>query len=104
MHAVILTGGKQYRISEGSTLRVEKLDAAEGDTFEFDKVLMVSDGEQVQVGKPYLDGGKVTATVESHGRGDKIDVIKFRRRKKYRRKLGHRQAYTQVRITGIQRA
>lgn len=104
MHAVILTGGKQYRISEGSTLRVEKLDAAEGDTFEFDKVLMVSDGEQVQVGKPYLDGGKVTATVERHGRGDKIDVIKFRRRKKYRRKLGHRQAYTQVRITGIQRA
>lgn len=104
MHAVILTGGKQYRISEGETLRVEKLDAGAGDTFEFDKVLLVSDGEQIQVGKPYLDGGKVTATVEGHGRGDKIEVIKFRRRQKYRRKAGHRQDYTEVKITGIHTA
>ncbi|MCB1743394.1 MAG: 50S ribosomal protein L21, partial [Gammaproteobacteria bacterium] len=81
MYAVIKTGGKQYRVSEGDTLRVERLDAAEGDTVEFDNVLMVGEGDSVKVGAPYVEGGKVSATVKSHGRGDKIRIIKFKRRK-----------------------
>ena len=101
MYAVIRTGGKQYRVEEGSVLRVEKLDADEGDTVEFDQVLLVGEGADVTVGSPLVSGGKVTATVESQGRGRKIDVIKFKRRKGYRRQYGHRQHYTQVRVTGI---
>ena len=77
MYAVIVTGGKQYKVREGEKLRVEKLSATAGETVDFDRVLMVSDGNGVKVGKPYLDGGRVSATVNAHGRGDKIDVIKF---------------------------
>lgn len=101
MYAVIATGGKQYRVSEGAVLRIEKLEAEEGASIEFDQVLLVGDGDTVSVGKPYLDGGKVQATVMSQGKGRKVEIIKFRRRKNYRRTQGHRQHFTQVKITGI---
>lgn len=101
MYAVIATGGKQYKVREGDRLRVEKLSAPEGDTVEFDRVLMVSGDEGVKVGNPYLEGGRVSATVSAHGRGDKVDVIKFKRRKNYLRRMGHRQSFTEVTINAI---
>lgn len=101
MYAVIVSGGKQHRVVEGETLRLEKLDVATGEAIDFDKVLMVGEGESVKVGAPYVDGGKVTAEVISHGRGDKVHIIKFRRRKHYRKQQGHRQWFTEVKITGI---
>ncbi|MCF6337366.1 LSU ribosomal protein L21p [hydrothermal vent metagenome] len=102
MYAVIKTGGKQYKVSEGATLKVEKIDADEGATVELDQVLMVVDGDNVNVGSPLVAGGKVTATIKSHGRGKKIEIIKFRRRKHHRKQMGHRQSYTELQITGIQ--
>ncbi len=102
MYAVIETGGKQYRVAQGDVIRVEKLAAAEGESVTFDRVLMVGDGAEARLGSPLVEGGKVVADVEAHGRGDKVTVIKFRRRQKYRRKQGHRQDYTQLRITDIQ--
>ncbi|AHE97073.1 50S ribosomal protein L21 [Thioalkalivibrio paradoxus] len=101
MYAIIATGGKQYRVAEGDLIRIEKLEADVGSTVDFDRVLMVGEGEDVRVGAPLVEGGKVTATVESHGRGDKVRIIKFRRRKHHRKQMGHRQYYTAVRITGI---
>ncbi|MGD0959638.1 MAG: 50S ribosomal protein L21 [Methylomonas sp.] len=101
MHAVIQTGGKQYRVAEGTTLKIEKLELGAGDSVEFDKVLMIQSGDDVKIGQPYLEGGKVTATVVSQGRHKKIRIIKFRRRKHYMKRMGHRQYYTEVRITGI---
>ena len=101
MYAVIQTGGKQYRVSEGATLKVEKLNADEGAAVELDKVLLVADGDDVKVGAPYVEGGKVTATVKSHGRGKKVNIIKFRRRKHHMKRQGHRQWYTELEITGI---
>ena len=101
MYAVIHTGGKQYRVKEGEVLKVEKLDINEGETLEFDKVLMVGEGADVKVGSPYIEGGKVSAEVVANGRGAKIIIIKFRRRKHSRKQQGHRQSYTQVKITGI---
>jgi large subunit ribosomal protein L21 len=101
MYAVIATGGKQYRVTEGQTLKVEKLTADVGASLDIDKVLMVANGDDVKIGKPYVDGGKVTATVKSHGRGEKIRIIKFRRRKHSRKQQGHRQSYTELEITGI---
>lgn len=101
MYAVISTGGKQYRVKEGSVLRVEKLDAAAGDKIEFDKVLLLGEGEDVKIGQPYLEGSSVEATVQSQGRSRKIEVVKFKRRKNYKRRYGHRQAYTEIRVTGI---
>lgn len=101
MYAVIKTGGKQYRVSEGETLRIEKLDAEEGGSVEFDQVMMIADGDDVKVGTPLVDGGKVSATVTAHGRGKKVKIIKFRRRKHHRKQMGHRQSYTEVQITGI---
>ena len=101
MYAVIQTGGKQYRVSEGDTLKVEKLPVEEGATVELDKVMLVADGENVQVGTPYLEGGKVTATVKSQGRGKKVKIIKFKRRKHHMKRQGHRQAYTELEVTGI---
>lgn len=100
-YAVFATGGKQYRASEGEILRVEKLDAAEGASVEFDQVLMVGEGEAVKIGTPVVDGGKVTAEIQAHGRGDKVGIIKFRRRKHHMKRQGHRQPYTEIRITGI---
>ncbi|MGB5298086.1 MAG: 50S ribosomal protein L21 [Thiogranum sp.] len=101
MYAVIVTGGKQYRVSQGDKLRVEKLDTAEGESVDLDQVLMVVDGDDVRIGTPVLDGGKVTAEVKAHGRGDKVNIIKFRRRKQHMKRQGHRQAYTELEITGI---
>ncbi len=101
MYAVIQTGGKQYRVSEGDVLRVEKIKAEEGAAVELDKVLMIADGDDVKVGGPYVDGGKVTATVKAHGRGDKVRIIKFKRRKNQLKRQGHRQSYTELQITGI---
>ena len=101
MYAVIKTGGKQYRVSEGSVLRVEKIDAEEGATFDLDNVLMIADGEDVKIGAPYVEGGRVTATVKGHGRGDKVKIVKFRRRKQYLKHQGHRQWFTELTITDI---
>ena len=101
MYAVIQTGGKQHRVSEGDTLKVEKLAADEGAAVELDKVLLVADGDDVKVGSPYVEGGKVTATVKSHGRGKKVNIIKFKRRKQHLKRQGHRQWYTELQITGI---
>lgn len=101
MYAVIETGGKQYRVTEGQSIKVEKIDAEAGSSIDLDKVLMVANGEHIKVGAPYVTGGKVTATVKSHGRGKKIHIIKFRRRKHYQKEQGHRQHYTELQITGI---
>jgi large subunit ribosomal protein L21 len=101
MYAVIATGGKQYRVSEGSVLRIEKLDAEPGANVEFDQVLLVGQGDQIKVGAPFLGGGKVVATVQSHGQGDKVRIVKFRRRKHYLRQGNHRQKYTEVKVTSI---
>ncbi len=101
MFAVIKTGGKQYRVSEGDTLRIETVDGAAGDAIEFDQVLMVGEGDDVKIGTPLVDGGKVTAKVKGTGRGDKIEIIKFKRRKHHMKRMGHRQNYTEVEITGI---
>ena len=101
MYAVIKSGGKQYRVQEGQTLKLEKLEVATGDSLDFDQVLLVADGEDVKVGAPLVDGAKVSAEVVSHGRGEKVRIIKFRRRKHSMRRQGHRQWYTEVKITGI---
>ena len=101
MYAVFQSGGKQHRVSEGQTLRLEKLDAETGASIEFDSVLLVANGEEVTVGAPFVSGGKVTAEVVAHGRGDKVKIVKFRRRKHSRKQMGHRQWFTEVKITGI---
>lgn len=101
MYAVIESGGKQHRVEEGETLRLEKLEAATGETVEFDRVLMVGAGSDVRIGTPVVEGGKVTAEVVAHGRGEKIRIVKFNRRKHYRNETGHRQWFTEVKITGI---
>jgi len=101
MYAVIKTGGKQYKVSKGETLKVEKIVADEGAKVELDQVLMVVDGDDIKIGSPLLKGGKVTATVKSHGRGKKVEIVKFRRRKHHRKQMGHRQSYTELEITGI---
>jgi large subunit ribosomal protein L21 len=101
MFAVFSSGGKQHRVTEGEVIRVERLAAEPGEEVVFDKVLMVADGDDVFVGQPFVDGGKVTAEVVSSGRGKKIRVIKFKRRKDYMRRQGHRQWYTELKITGI---
>ncbi len=101
MYAVISTGGKQYKLAQGDVCRVEKLDAEEGATVEIDKVLMIADGDNINIGTPYVDGGKVTATVKSHGRAKKVEIMKFRRRKHHQKKTGHRQYYTEIEVTAI---
>ena len=101
MYAVFATGGKQYRASTGDRLKIEKLDAEKGAKVVLDQVLMVGEGEDVQVGSPYLKGGTVTATVVEQGRGEKIRILKFKRRKHQLKRMGHRQDYTQIEITGI---
>ena len=101
MYAVIATGGKQYKVTKGETLRVEKLDGEEGSTVELDSVLMVADGDKVEVGTPTLDKASVTAKIMAHGRGKKVEIIKFRRRKHSRSQAGHRQSYTEIEVTDI---
>jgi len=101
MYAVFKTGGKQYRATTGDILKIEKLDAEKGATVELDQVLMVGEGEKVKIGSPFLKGGKVTATVVDQGRGEKVKILKFKRRKQHMKRMGHRQDYTQIEITGI---
>lgn len=101
MYAVILSGGKQYRVQEGQTLKLESLPEEVGSTVNFDKILLVGEGDQIQVGKPYLETSSVSATVVSTGRRKKIHIIKFRRRKHHEKWQGHRQNYTEVKITQI---
>ena len=101
MYAVFRTGGKQYRARQGERLRVERLAAAVGDAIEFDQVLMVGEGADVKVGAPLVAGGKVAGKVVAQGKDDKIMIVKFRRRKHYRRVKGHRQPFTEVEITSI---
>lgn len=101
MYAIIVTGGKQYRVMKDEVLRVEKIDAEAGANVEINEVLMVGNGDSVTVGAPTVAGAKVTATVKSHGRLDKIRIVKFRRRKHHRKQMGHRQHFTEIQITGI---
>ena len=103
MFAVIESGGKQHRVQEGDVLRLEKLDAEAGASVTFDRVMLVGEGEDVTIGTPLVEGGSVTAEVLGHGRHDKITVIKFKRRKDYDKKQGHRQHYTEIKVTGISR-
>ena len=101
MYAIIVTGGKQYRVMKDEVLRVEKLDAEAGANVEINEVLLVGNGDSVTVGTPTVAGAKVTATIKSHGRLDKIRIVKFRRRKHDRKQMGHRQHFTEIQITGI---
>ncbi len=101
MYAVITSGGQQFRVTEGQTLKIAKLVAEVGATVNFDKVLMVVNGDDIQVGKPHLESAKVAASVVSHGRHKKIHIVKFRRRKHHRKQMGHRQDFTEVKITSI---
>ena len=101
MYAVIETGGKQYRVNEGDVIRVEKLEGDVGSKIDFDRVLLVGEGEQVKVGTPVVDGASVSGTVVEQDRHRKIIVFKMKRRKNYRRKQGHRQDFTGVRIEKI---
>ena len=100
MYAVLVTGGKQYRVAQGETLRVEKLEAEAGNEITFDNVLMLGDADGIKIGDA-LKGASVTAKVVGHGRADKIRIIKFRRRKHHMKRMGHRQHYTEIEITGI---
>ena len=101
-YAVIVTGGKQYKVAEGEYLKVEKLDIATGETVTFDQVLLVGNGDDVKLGLPVVAGAKVTAEVTAQGRHDKVTIIKFRRRKHHMKRQGHRQWFTEIKITGIQ--
>ncbi len=101
MYAVIKTGGKQYRVASGAELKVESLVGEVGTTISFDEVLMVGEGEAIQIGAPFVTGASVKAEVIKHGRGDKIRIIKHRRRKHYHKEQGHRQNFTAVKITEI---
>lgn len=101
MYAVIKTGGKQYKVAQGDILRVEKLSADVGTSIDFNDVLLVADKENIKIGTPQVPGGKVLATVQEHGRGKKIKIIKFKRRKHHCKRMGHRQYFTDVKITSI---
>jgi len=101
MYAVIVTGGKQYKVREGELLKVEKIEAAAGETLTFDRVLLVGKDEDIKIGTPVVEGAKVSAEVVSQGRHKKVRIIKFRRRKHHMKQQGHRQWFTEVKITGI---
>lgn len=101
MYAVIISGGKQHRVVEGETLKLEKIDQPTESTIEFDQVLMVGKGADVKIGAPYVAGAKVTAEIISQGRHKKVNIIKFRRRKHHMKRMGHRQWFTEIKITGI---
>ena len=101
MYAVIKTGGKQYRVSAGETLKIETVAGDVGSAVVLDKVLMVGEGDKVTVGKPLISGASVKATIVSHGRGEKVKIFKMKRRKHYQKHQGHRQNYTEIRIDGI---
>jgi len=101
MYAVIKTGGKQYRVVAGEKLKVEQITADVGSEIVLDQVFMIAEGDNIQVGAPLVNGAKVTATIISHGRGEKIRIFKMRRRKHYQKHQGHRQNYTEIQISGI---
>jgi len=101
MYAVIVSGGKQHRVREGEVVKLEKIEMATGEAFDFDKVLLVADDGDVKIGAPVVAGAKVSAEVVGHGRHKKINIIKFRRRKHHMKQMGHRQWYTEVVITDI---
>lgn len=101
MYAIIKTGGKQYRVAEGSVIKLETLPQEEGKSVDFKEVLMVSNGEKITVGAPFVKGATVSAEVMTHGRHKKIEILKFKRRKHHMKRMGHRQNYTQVKITSI---
>ena len=101
MYAVIKTGGKQYRVQEGDVITIEKLNANVGDKVEFDEVLVLGEGADIKVGTPFLDGVKVYGTVTENGKGKKVIIFKYKSKKDYRKKQGHRQPYTMVEITGL---
>jgi large subunit ribosomal protein L21 len=101
MYAVIESGGKQHRVREGEVLKLEKIELGTGETITFDKVMMLGEGDSVKVGQPLVEGAVVTGEVVSQGRHDKVTIIKFRRRKHHMKRAGHRQWYTEVKITGI---
>lgn len=101
MYAVITSGGKQYRVQEGQTLKLAKMTAEVGSTINFEQIKMLVNGDDIKIGTPHLEGSKVVATVISHGRGKKIHIIKFKRRKHHMKSMGHRQDYTEVKIEKI---
>jgi large subunit ribosomal protein L21 len=101
MYAIIETGGKHYRVQEGDVLFIEKLNVEAGEAVDFDKVLAVSNGEELTVGSPVVEGAKVSATVEKNGKGKKVIIYKYKAKKDYRKKQGHRQPYTKVVINKI---
>lgn len=101
MYAIIETGGKQYHVEEGKSIFIEKLNANEGDKVSFDRVLLVSNEGDIKIGSPVVEGAKVQGTVEKHGRGKKVVIFKFKAKKNYRKKKGHRQPFTKVKIESI---
>lgn len=101
MYAVVETGGKQYKVSEGDVIYVEKLEGNQGDSIDLDKVLLVSNEGDIKVGKPYVEGAKVSASIEEQGKAKKILVFKFKAKKDYRKKQGHRQPFTKLKISKI---
>ncbi len=101
MYAVIETGGKQHRVVEGEHIKVEKIEAEIGSTIDFDRILMVGEGESIKVGTPAVDGAKVSAEVVQHGRREKVTIVKFKRRKHHMKRQGHRQWFTEIKITAI---
>ncbi|MBC7235872.1 MAG: 50S ribosomal protein L21 [Chloroflexi bacterium] len=102
MYAVVETGGKQYKVEVGQTIDVERLPAEIGDTVTLDRVLMLADGAEVTIGQPVVEGAHVLATVVDHGKADKVIVFKYRPKERYRRKIGHRQPYTRLRVDQIE--
>ncbi|MEJ2044200.1 MAG: 50S ribosomal protein L21 [Reinekea sp.] len=101
MYAVIVSGGKQYRVSEGQTVKLEKIEAETGTSIDFEKILLVADGDNINIGKPVVEGAKVTAEVIAQGRHKKVKIMKFKRRKHHMKQMGHRQWFTEVKITSI---
>jgi large subunit ribosomal protein L21 len=101
MYAIITSGGKQYKVAEGQLIKLESLDKEVGSEVQFDQVLMLQSGETTNIGTPYIANAKVVGEVASNGRGEKISIIKFRRRKHYMKRMGHRQNFTEVKITKI---
>ena len=104
MYAVVVSGGKQHRVEEGETLKLEKLNAEVGSNIDLDRILLVANGDDVKIGEPVVAGAKVSAEVVSHGRGKKVRIVKFKRRKHHMKRQGHRQWFTEVKITGISAA
>jgi large subunit ribosomal protein L21 len=101
MRAIVETGGMQFPVEEKSVIRIPKLDTEVGQKIDFEKVLLISGSDKFAVGKPYIDGAKVSAEILSHGRDDKVTVFKFKRRRKYRKTTGHRQGFTEVKVLSI---